>query len=510
MYRDSVALMRLSTELTELPGIIQASAVMATAANLALLAEAGLIDGQMDAGPDELLIVIEGEDEAMIDAALVEAETALSSVQAASAEGEGARHIRPRSLAMAVGEAEGPTLALISTPGEYAASEALKALRLGLNVMIFSDHVSIEDEFMLKQIAATSDLLVMGPDCGTAIIDGVPLGFANEVRRGDIGIVAASGTGLQQVCCLIDRYGKGISHAIGTGGRDLKTAVGGITMTQGLTALAEDPGTSVIVLISKPPAPEVADRIVSQARAAGKPVVINFLGVGASQISGEGVFAAKTLEHAAKIAVAIVNDEPAPAAEDRLEGDRLHEAEAAAGRLQVGQRYVRGLYCGGTFCYEAVMLLHDALGGVWSNTPREADYLLSDPWSSVAHTIIDLGTDEFTRGRPHPMIDHRARNDRLTREAEDPETAVILFDVVLGHGSHADPAGTMLPAIHAARRSAAAAGRDIVLIGSVCGTEQDPQKLSSQEQSLRDAGAILAESNAESVRLVAAILERIE
>jgi len=301
MYRDSVALMRLSTELTELPGIIQASAVMATAANLALLAKAGLIDGQIDAKPDELLIVLEGEDAAMIDAAMVEAETTLTSVQPTSTGGEGARQIRPRSLAMALGEAESPTLALISTPGDHAASEALKALRLGLNVMIFSDNVLIEDEFMLKQVAAKSDLLVMGPDCGSAIINGVPLGFANEVRRGDIGIVAASGTGLQQVCCLIDRYGKGISHAIGTGGRDLQTAVGGITMTQGLTALTEDSGTSVIVLISKPPAPEVADRLVTQAIAVGKPVVINFLGVGAGQISGEGVFAAETLEQAAKL-----------------------------------------------------------------------------------------------------------------------------------------------------------------------------------------------------------------
>jgi FdrA protein len=509
LYRDSVALMRLSSELTDLPGIVQASVVMATAANLALLAEAGLTDGPIDVSPDKLLIVIDGDDEATIDAAMTAAETALTSAPAAISDGEGRPAIRPKSIAMAVYAAETATLGLISTPGDYAASEALKALRLGLNVMIFSDNVSLGDEIMLKQVGKASDLLVMGPDCGTAIINGVPLGFANDVRQGHIGIVAASGTGLQQVCCLIDRHGKGISQAIGTGGRDLQADVGGITMSQGLAALAEDPDTSVIVLLSKPPAPNVAARIIAEAIAARKPVVINFLGAAAGQIRGDNIFAAQTLEDAARTAVAIANGD-AQAGKIQSDDDLARKATAAADRLTASQRYVRGLFSGGTFSYEAVILLHDALGGVWSNTPREANHLLPDPWSSQGHTIIDLGADDFTRGRPHPMIDHRLRNDRLTIEANDPETAVILFDVVLGHGAHPDPAEAMLPAIEAAQELVSAAGRDIVLIGSVCGTETDPQCLSRQENKFRAAGVVLAESNAAAARLAIAVLEKIK
>lgn len=511
LYRDSVALMRLSSELTDIPGVIQASVVMATAANLSLLAEAGLTDGPIDVSPDKLLIVIDGEDETTIDAAMTAAETALTSAPAAMIDGEGRPALRPKSIAMAAaaGTADAATLALISTPGEYAASEALKALLLGLNVMIFSDNVSLDDEIMLKQAGKAADQLVMGPDCGTAIINGVPLGFANEVRQGNIGIVAASGTGLQQVCCLIDRQGKGVSQAIGTGGRDLQADVGGITMSQGLATLAEDPETSVIVLLSKPPAPDVAARIIAEAIAARKPVVINFLGAAAGQIGGDNIFTAQTLEDAARTAVAIANGD-AQAGLIQSDGGLARKATAAVDRLTAGQRYVRGLFSGGTFSYETVIMLHDALGGIWSNTPREADHLLPDPWSSQGHTIVDLGADDFTRGRPHPMIDHRLRNDRLTIEATDPETAVILFDVVLGHGAHPDPAEAMLPAIEAAQKTASAAGRDIVFIGSVCGTEQDPQCLSRQEKRLTEAGVLLADSNAAATRLAIGVLEQLK
>ena len=512
MYRDSVALMRLSAELTERPGIVQVSAVMATPANLDLLAQAGLLDDRIDASPDQLLIVVEGEDATTIDTIMAAAEAALAAAPGASADDEGARESRPRSLAMAAGTAADPTLALISTPGEYAGSEALKALRLGLNVMIFSDNVSLDDEIVIKKTAAESALLAMGPDCGTAIIDGVPLGFANDVRRGDIGIVGASGTGMQQVCCLIDRDGKGISQAIGTGGRDLHTAVGGITMSRGLAMLADDPDTKVIVLVSKPPDPDVANRLLADATAAGKPVVINFLGASADiGRTGNGkLHSAETLEDAAKIAIALSDGGRVAPREAPIDGEPLRDALSAARRLAPGQRFVRGLFSGGTLCYEAVMLLHEALAGVWSNTPRDEKFRLPDPWASNGHTIVDLGADEFTRGRPHPMIDHRLRNDRLIQEARDPETAVIQFDVVLGHGAHPDPAAAMIPALESARRAAEADGRDVVLIGSVCGTERDPQCLSDQANRFRAAGVVLAESNASAARLARAALEREE
>jgi succinyl-CoA synthetase alpha subunit len=505
LYRDSVSLMQLSATLGALAGIRRASAVMASEANLALLREAGLAVGDIQAGPNDLVVAIEGEDDALADA-MATAEAALTDGRARPEGESGRRRLAPRSIEMALGEVPTTNLALISTPGEYAAAEAWKALRLGLHVMLFSDNVAIEDEIALKRYAREHELIVMGPDCGTAIVGGVPLGFANVVRRGEIGAIAASGTGLQQVTCLIDRLGKGISHAIGTGGHDLSARVGGITMLQGLEALAADPATKVIVLISKPPDPEVAAQVLRAAGKAGKPVVVNFLGADPATILGANLHAARTLEDAARIAVALAGgrrpDEPT--ADDRP----MAAAAAETLRFAPGQHYVRGLYSGGTFCYEALLLLEETLGPVHSNTPLDPRYRLPDVRRSVGHTAIDLGDDAFTRGRPHPMIDQGLRNERILKEAADPEVAVVLLDVVLGYGAHADPAAEMRPAIEAARRRAAVNGRHLVVVGSVCGTAADPQCLARQEAALREAGVLLAESNAQAVRLAARIASR--
>ena len=505
LYRDSVALMRLSADLSGMPGIGLASAVMATDANLALLREAGLVEEPPDAGANDLLVVIEGEGEEALNEALAEAQAALARPRATGAGDDADRPVAPRSIAMAVAERPEANLALVSTPGAYAASEALKALRLGLNVMLFSDNVSVADEAMLKGCARDRGLLLMGPDCGTAIIDGVPLGFANAVRRGNIGVVAASGTGLQQVTCLIDRAGGGISQAIGTGGRDLSDAIGGVTMLHGLAALAADADTTVIVLVSKPPAPEVAERVLREAAGAGKPVVVTFLGADAADIERHGVHAARTLADAAASAIALSGGAP-PAPPVAV--DRGPEAARLAARLAPGQRYVRGLFSGGTFCYEALLLLGEALGPVWSNTPIDPGFRLDDPWRSRGHSAVDLGDDVFTRARPHPMIDQRLRNARIVAEAGDPETAVIVLDIVLGYGAHPDPAPEIAAAIGEAKT--AAAGRQVVFVGSVCGTAGDPQGLDRQQACLREAGVVLCESNEPAVRLAAAIVAAAE
>ncbi len=493
-YRDSVSLMQLSARLAALPGIGQASAIMASAANLALLSEAKLLDGATDAGPNDLLIALEGRDRAALDAAISQAEAAFRDKPAA----RGVRRQPVRSLEMGLEATPGANLALVSTPGDYAAAEALKALRLGLNVMLFSDNVPGNDEVMLKRLARDRGLMVMGPDCGTAIIGGVPLGFANVVRRGAIGVVAASGTGLQQVTALVDRLGEGISQAIGTGGHDLSAEVGGITMLQGLEGLAADKATKVIVLVSKPPAAEVAEKILAAARRAKKPVVVNFLGADPKSIVGPKLHPAKTLEDAAHAAVALSRGK-APRRAPQMKITRLP-------RLRRGQKYVRGLYSGGTFCYEAALLLGEALSPVYSNTPVGKTARLDDVWKSKANTVVDLGDDLFTRGRPHPMIDHRLRNDRILAEAADPATAVILLDMVLGYGSHANPAGEVAPVIGKARTRAAKAGRKVAFVGFVCGTEGDPQGFAAQEKALRNAGMILLPSNAQAVRLAARIV----
>jgi len=265
-----------------------------------LLCDAGLPEGKVESRPDDLLIVIRGEDEAL-EAAMAEVEASFNAKESGG-DGEAAK-IPPRSIEMAMRETPTSNLALVSTPGVYAAAEAMKALRLGLHVMMFSDNVPMEQEKVLKRYARDHELMVMGPDCGTAIINGIPLGFANMVRRGEIGLVAASGTGLQEVTCLIDRLGKGISQAIGTGGHDLSQDIGGITMLQGIEALAADPETTIIVLTSKPPAPDVGESVLAAAARCGKPIVANFLGAEANDVQRDNVHSARILEDAAHIAV---------------------------------------------------------------------------------------------------------------------------------------------------------------------------------------------------------------
>jgi succinyl-CoA synthetase alpha subunit len=490
--------MQLSTSLAALPGVEQISAIMASPANLGLLRASGLLTRMPAASPNDIVIALRAKSASALAAALAAAEQALSAESVPAASAASLQHA-PRSIAMALAGEPGVNLALISTPGDYAAAEAMKALRLGLNVMMFSDNVTEAQEVALKRFARSRGLIVMGPDCGTAIINGVPLAFANVVRRGEIGCIAASGTGLQQVTCLIDRLGLGISQAIGTGGHDLSRAVGGITMLQAIQAFAVDPLTKVIILISKPPAPEVARKVARAAGKVGKPVVVCFIGADSTYLAAPSLYPVDTLEAAAHVAVALAKARaPRRARSSNIPVPRL--------RFAPGQRYVRGLYSGGTFCYEASMLLGRALGKVWSNAPVRPEDRLTDVYRSREHTVVDLGDDVFTRARPHPMIDPSLRNERIVQEAADRQTAVILLDVVLGHGAHADPAGAMLPAIEAARQRAGRAQRRIEFVAFVCGTRADPQGLKRQEAQLRGAGVRLAPSNAAAVRLAHALI----
>jgi succinyl-CoA synthetase alpha subunit len=499
-YRDSVSLMQLSALLSKLPGVEQASAVMATENNVALLAEAGLGVSATGATATDLLVVVRGEASAL--PAVIDEALKNLTRQASAVNGRTETSLAPRSIQMARAESGPAQMALISTPGEYAAAEAMKALRLGLNVMLFSDNVSEQDELRLKQAARARGLMVMGPDCGTAIVNGIPLAFANVVKRGPIGAAAASGTGLQEVTVLVDRLGSGISQAIGTGGRDLQSSIGGISMLTALRDLAGDPATKVIVLISKPPAPEVTERILSEARKAAKPVVVVFIGADPARLTGGNVHGARTLEDAAYTAVALAQGE-------LREARHAEDSTSPTGvpRFAARQRYIRGLFSGGTFCYEAVLLLDERLRDLYSNTPARPAGALSDLWHSHHHTLIDLGDDLFTRGRPHPMIDYRLRNERIVKEAADAETAVILLDVVLGYGSHADPAAELVPAIGRARAVASAQGRNLVFVAHVCGTQGDPQGFQRQADALTHAGVMLARSNAHAARLAASIVQ---
>jgi FdrA protein len=485
-YHDSVSLMNLSSKLVGLQGVTEAAAVMGTAQNVVVLRESGLDAPELSrAEPNDLVIAVSAESE---EAGREAVEFALESLASGGEEEEApaqhGRHLRTVRAAAS----DGANLALISVPGEYAAAEALKTLKAGMHVHLFSDNVPLEQEVELKRFATERGLLVMGPDAGTAIINGVPLAFSNAVRRGNVGMIAAAGTGLQEVTSLVHRLGSGVSQAFGTGGRDLSGPVGGMTTKLALRALQSDEETRVIVLVSKPPDERVADEILDLAAEGEKPVVVCFLGADPVAAESRGLVAAATLEEAAVAAAAIDLGQEA-----ELAGD---PGSIELPTLRPEQRYVRGLYSGGTFCYEALLILRDLVGDVHSNIPLDYSLKLEDSNRSVGHTCVDFGEDEFTKGRPHPMIDFRLRNERIVREAGDPETAVILLDLVLGYGAHEDPAGAILPAISEARRVARADGRELPVVASVCGTDRDPQGLREQEERLRSEGVTVMPSNA--------------
>lgn len=512
-YFDSVTLMLVAKELLAMPGVQDAAVVMGTLANLALMRDAGLLTVEAEAAtPNDLVVAVLARDEATAAAALA----AVDGLLAAGTGGEKAQagqQRRPRSLRAAARQAPNANLAVISVAGRYAAREARLALQQGLHVMLFSDNVSLEDEIALKTLAAERGLLCMGPDAGTAIINGVGLGFANAVPRGPVGIVSAAGTGLQSVSSDIARRGSGVSQAIGTGGRDLSEAVGGRTMLAGIAALQADPQTQVIVLISKPPAETVTATVLQAAKAGGKPVVVCFLGADPGVIEKAGLIPVSTLEQAAAVAVALARGEewcsPIVAC-DEAPLAWLPQARGEAEKLQPGQRFIQGLYSGGTFCYEAQLLLAGLPDPVFSNalvhTSAAGHAAPGDAVVHGQHAILDLGADEYTVGRLHPMLDPSLRNRLIVQTADDPEAAVLLLDVVLGYGAHPDPAGEAAQAIIEARAKAEAAGRYLPVVAFVCGTEDDPQRLSEQEARLRAAGALVTAGNAQAARVAALIL----
>jgi FdrA protein len=503
LYKDSVSLMTVSAKLTAMPGVEQASVVMATPANVENLARAGL--GEYEARANDLLLAVSGSDDAC-EEALRLADELLSAKAAAAGNGEAAADEPLTSIQMAVARDPSLNLALISVPGDYAAAEAMKALRLGMDVMLFSDNVPVERELELKLYARERDLMVMGPDCGTAIVGGVPLGFANAVRRGAIGVVGASGTGMQEVTARIDQLGQGISHALGTGGHDLSAKIGGISMLHGLAALDADPATEVIVLVSKPPAPEVTQRVLAAARRSAKPVVVIFLGADPASIKGEGVYGARYLAQAADMAVSLAKGGEARATPIGLSNEAHRMLDNVARGMTASQRYVRGVFSGGTFCYEAQLVHAEAGARAFSNTPTEGNLRLKDGARSQQNTIVDMGDDEFTRGRPHPMIEPSQRNARIGQEIADAETAVVLFDVVLGYGASADPTADLIRVAGAARARAKADGRQVALVAHVCGTDLDPQNRAGVVAALKSAGVLVASSNAEAAAWSAAIV----
>lgn len=503
-YHDSVTLMLVARELTRQPGVKDAAVLMGTDANKSLLKQSGLLNPDAEhATPNDLIITVLIEKPSSDILAL--AEKLLSAKQEMTSGTEN----KPKTIRSALKNHPEINTAIISIAGRYATRETWKALRSGLHVLLFSDNVSVEDEKTLKEYAISQGLLVMGPGAGTAILNGVGLGFANAVPKGNIGIVSAAGTGLQEVSTLLAKQGQGISQAIGTGGRDLSQAIGGLMFLAGMDALDGDPGTQTIVLISKPPHPDTAAKILARACSIKKPVVVCFLGIEKKEKLPDHIWLVSTLEEAANCAVESADKKPGSYA-DYLKA-QLHQNQKimipAKAELKPEQRYIRGLFSGGTLCYEAQVIWQQEFGlTVFSNAPVDKKKQLKDSTISVGNSIIDLGEEEFTVGRPHPMIDNDLRIRRLFQEVADPEVAVIVMDVVIGYGAHPDPAAELAQAIIDARQKIKDSGRNIVFICSVTGTESDPQKLSSTEKSLKATGMIVCPSNAAAARLSAMVV----
>jgi len=501
-YFDSVSLMQVAKKLNAVEGVLDSAVVMATKENKGIIKASGLLTPEiLKAGDSDLAIAVSAKTPAAAEAALKAADELLNKKPSQAASGPDRK---AAGLDDAVKMLDGANLAVISVAGRFAGALAADCLEKGLNVMLFSDNVPVETEVELKLAAIKKGLLMMGPDCGTAIINGAPIAFANSVRRGNIGVVAASGTGLQEVTTLISNEGAGISQAIGTGSRDVKLAVGALTLIQALKMLAEDPGTEVLLIVSKPPHPEILKKITAEIKKIEKPVVAVFLGGEIKEKIKENFFPAKTLEEAAYKAVCLGKGWKMGKAREiiydmNLKAEELAKREAAKKKKSA---FLRGLFSGGTFVSEAQVILPELIGEVRSNAPLDKKFKLANSLELSGHAVVDLGEDEFTVGRPHPMIDFTLRNKMIISEARKREVSVLLLDLVLGYGANLRPLEDILPSIV----EAFIQNRELSIVASVTGTETDPQARFKVVKALETAGVIVMPSNAGACRLAGEII----
>ncbi len=500
-YYDSVYLMGVNKRLSEIDGVQQAAVLMGSEKNKELLVNMGIQDEEVDAAKPNDLIV------AVIALTTEKVSNVLTHIDEWFTQGEG----RSRSeilhrLEDGIALKPKANLVVISIPGEHAAREARKALEAGLNVFMFSDNVSIDDELKLKLLARQRGLLVMGPDCGTAFIQGVGIGFANAVRRGSIGVIGAAGTGLQEFTCQVHNAGLGISHAIGTGSHDLSDKVGGITTFDAIDRLEADPNTRVITIISKPLSPQIMSRLVQRLKACRKPIVGCFLGTRMEQTDGKTDFQyARTIDEATSLAV-----KNAGGVYDLQQGvlsiEELEQASIVRCQWGTKQKFLRGVFAGGTFCYQSQQIFQDAHIPIYSNAPFESKYQLADPNCSFGHTMVDMGEDYFTLGKPHPMIDSTLRKQRILAEAKDPQAAILLLDFILGYNVSANPVGELLDAIREAQEAALRRGGLLTVVASVCGTEGDQPEKTMQITLLQESGVIVFDSNARAAQFCCELL----
>ncbi|MHB8135712.1 MAG: acyl-CoA synthetase FdrA [Anaerolineaceae bacterium] len=494
-YYDSVFLMGFNNRLSKVEGVIQTAVLMASDANKEVLADLGFVNAEVkNSTANDLVVGVTAISQEVLDNISRSLDLWLVEVSASRTTTgvhtlEEAITIKPDS-----------DLVVISVPGEFAARETKKALEAGKHVFLFSDNVSVNEEISLKTFAQSRGLLVMGPDCGTSLIGGIGIGFANAVRKGKIGVIAAAGTGLQEFTCMVHNAGYGISHGIGTGGRDLSDAVGGLTTISALDALEQDSSTQVIVILSKPPGEKTLKKLVERIHACAKPVVCCFLGI-SRKISGEGVIfqRATIIDDAVRLAIKAIGGEftQAPMPDIVLKPIQLQKG-----------KFLRGVFAGGTFCYQTQQILRDAGIEIYSNAALDKNYSLEHPNQSKANTIIDMGDEFFMVGRPHPMINGSQRAIRILKEAEDPTVGILLLDFILGYNASMDPVGELVDAIQKAKLIALNRGDNLQIVASICGTNGDPQDLALQTRILEECGVLVFTSNAQAAHYCASQLVR--
>ena len=487
-YQDSLKLMRISGEIQSMPDILEAFAFMGTEINKKTRIPQDLqTDETRMAGPDDLILLVKSNNEQAALDALASFDRKMNETVAVGKSSEQS----PATFDGGIELSPGANLAIISVPGEYAAYQAMRALQLGLNVLLFSDHVSLDDEIALKDFALDQNLLMMGPDCGTAIISGVPLCFGNIVSWGGIGVVGASGTGTQELTSMVDVLGEGISHAIGTGGRDLSEKVDARMTVFAINLLAEDPQTKVIAVISKPPAPSAVKKVLDALNRSKKPSVLVLIGADREESTNEVHFAATLEEGAAKAAALVRGGNPKlvkHAFERKEFPGKLTESIALLGEKQ---KLLRGFFTGGTLAGEAAWMVQQDFGPVITNTSIKGRKEWTGQVLPSEDIILDLGDDAFTQGAVHPMIDPSYRNQLVQDAIADSQTALILCDVVIGLGSHPDPAGILAESV---RTASANVKHPPIIIASITGTEKDPQVRSKQKQVLEAAGVFVFDS----------------
>ena len=503
-YYDSVFLMGINNKISEVEGVNNSAVLMGTENNKKLLSEIGVSDQQIDnTTSNDLIVALVAVSEDIIRLVLDDLDHWFEG--GSDQQGE----LQLKTLDDGLSVKPGANLVVISVPGAYAFREALRALERGKNVFLFSDNVPISEELELKQYADKNGLLVMGPDCGTSIIGGIGIGFANKVRLGNIGVVGASGTGLQEFTSQIHNAGYGISDAIGTGGHDLSDDIGGITTLAALKALERDPDTQVITIISKPPGIDTLKHISNVVSSFSKPVIGCFLGL-ALDLSQDmqSIILARNIDEAVLLSINALGKHNAGLGME-LEEEELSLLENEKKNLNKSQKYVRGVFAGGTFCYQAQQIFQDSGLDVFSNTPINKKWSLIDSDKSKDHTLVDMGDDRYTVSRPHPMIDGAFRRERILEESKNPDVAVLLIDIILGFNASTDPVGDIIEAIIEAKQIARNRGDFLSVVASVCGTEEDLQDKGLQAEILERAGVIVFNSNAKAALFCTKLLGQI-